>query len=372
MPKKIIVAPLDWGIGHASRCIPIIYHLIQLGKIPILAGQGLSLNLLRAHFPQLPWIHLPGVNITYPKKGPISHHMAKNGIRLFYSIYKEHKILKHIIAIYAIEGVISDSRYGLYSKQIPCVFISHQINIQTKLFSRTFTSIGKWFIRKYTYCFIPDQGESINLSGALSHGKRLPKNCIFIGPLSRFNHLPRVPINTTKAFEIIIILSGPEPQRSIFENTILTQIKAQSNYSILLIQGLPTAMDSGEIIWASTTFAYTTHLSSTQLSAYMATCQLVICRSGYSSIMDLVTLRQKAILIPTPGQEEQLYLAHYLEKTDLFYCVEQDLFSINQTIPLAHIHFSSFFQSKSKGRTISNLTHNGNTLVMSLQNVFYD
>lgn len=223
--------------------------------------------------------------------------------------------------------IISDNRYGLYHSTTPCIFITHQLNIQSgnSWLNKIIRKINYRYINRFTRCWIPDTETSDNLAGKLAHPTLLPEKPVdYIGPLSRFSRKI-----LAEKFTLTILLSGPEPQRTIFENILLGQI-SQVKGTIAFVRGLPDAETLPEIQQDGLSFY--NHLPASQLEDLLNESQLVVCRAGYSTIMDLVALEKKAILVPTPGQTEQEYLAASLFKKGIFYSAQQENFSLLRTI----------------------------------------
>lgn len=244
--------------------------------------------------------------------------------RILRGIRKEHRVLQQLILDKRINLVISDNRYGLWSNLAPCIFITHQLNIQSPAGAGLLRKLSEKYIKRYTECWIPDLKGEGNLSGDLAHKGVLPESCYFIGPLSRFNSIE---LQQKTEFDIVISLSGPEPQRTAFEKLI----KAQATHlpgRILLLQGMPdkSAMRvEGKLTIAS-------HLSSSALMQAIAGADILIGRSGYSSIMDAAVLGKKCIFIPTPGQTEQEYLADYHAALGHCIAINQNSFSLSEAI----------------------------------------
>ena len=183
--KRILVAPLDWGIGHATRCIPIINALLNSGYEVIIAADKRPLHLLIKEFPKLETIRLPGYNVSYSKYIPMSLAIVFQSAKFFFKIKQEQKMLNQIIKEYKIDGVISDNRFGLSTKEVPCVFITHQLKIQSPYLSDLIQKINYKFINNYNACWIMDC-EKENIAGELSNPFKIPKNSIYIGTKSRF------------------------------------------------------------------------------------------------------------------------------------------------------------------------------------------
>lgn len=304
--KKILVAPLNWGLGHASRCIPIIYALKENNFIPIIASDGASLHLLKKEFPNDIFETLPDYQIQYSEKGKnFRFKIFKQLPKLFFAIRKEKKTLEKIIKNHAISGIISDNRLGIFSAKIPSVYITHQVNVLSGNTSWISSKFHQHFIKKYTECWVPDVSEGINLSGRLSHQNANLKNITFIGPLTRFKKR-----NLPKKHDLLVILSGPEPQRTLLEEKLIIEL-SEFKGAVLFVKGL---VESEQKITTQNNFTFYNYMEAGELETTIQESKYIICRSGYSSIMDLTFLGAKTFLIPTPGQFEQEYLAKKLKK----------------------------------------------------------
>ena len=323
---RVLVAPLDWGLGHATRCIPIISTLLQQNCEVIVGAEGAGKILLQKEFPDLTFVELRGYHMQYSKnKFWLPVKLLVQFPKLMYSIYAERQWLKKIIVHYKIDAVISDNRLGLSNKEIPCFYITHQLLIKT---GNAFTEkiaqkIHYHFINKYNACWVPDAEGNKNLAGELSHPKVLPNVALkYLGPLSRFKKT-----EVDFKYDVCVLLSGPEPQRTIFEKIILEDLKTFAGKAFLL-RGLPG--DVTEIENGLSIVEIKNHLSAQELNNFIQQSKLIISRSGYTTIMDLAKLQQKALLVPTPGQTEQEYLADYLKQRQLFCSLQQNEFSIKK------------------------------------------
>jgi len=310
---RILVAPLDWGLGHASRCIPIIRALIKQDIEPVLGGSSESLLFLKGEFPELEQVVLPGYDIQYSKTNTQLPKIALQIPRLIKVINQEKKLLNQIIDQRELDAVISDNRYGLYSPKIPSIFVCHQLSLslprQLFFFSGLMDMVHHRFISHFDQCWVPDfEGEN-GLAGRLSQqALNIPQH--FIGPLSRFNQQKEVkdlPFSDlpSQEPEILVIMSGPEPQRSLLEAKIRQQARDCAHY-FWIIQG-----KAGYISYQTEgNCERISFLDSPRLSWAFSKAKGVISRSGYSSLMDYEALGlSNVFLIPTPGQTEQEYLA---------------------------------------------------------------
>jgi uncharacterized protein (TIGR00661 family) len=318
--KTILVTPLNWGLGHATRCIPIIKALQDNNHIPIIASDGIALDLLKKEFPYLKFLELPSYEIEYAKNGKyFKWKLLKNCPRMIEAILEEKKMVKKWIKKYDIDGIISDNRLGIYSKKVPSVFITHQLNVMTGNTTWLTSLLHQNIIKKYTECWVPDTIDTPNLAGELSHIKNPDLNIKYIGPLSRMQ-----PKNLETKYDLMIILSGPEPQRGLLEEKLKKEITLY-NGNVLFIKGIIEKEQKKEQIDNVTFYNF---MHSRQLEQALNESDTIICRSGYTSIMDLSKLNKKAFFIPTPGQYEQEYLAKKFKKEGLVPYTEQDLFTI--------------------------------------------
>ena len=319
--KRILVAPLDWGLGHASRCVPIAKALEKEGYEVVFAASGRPLELLIQEFPKNDFIKLEGYNISYPKNGQMALSMLSQLFKIWKGIRQEHKQLQQIIDDYNIDGVISDNRYGLYSKKVPCIFVTHQLQIQSPILSETLQKINFNYIQKFDECWVPDS-DTHQLSGQLSKANNSPFKCQYIGALSRFESLEK-----TEELDILAIVSGPEPQRSMFEELLRKQLIA-SKFKAVLVLGKTEENKEEEI----GNLKVISHLNAKSLNQQMVNANVVISRSGYSTVMDIAKLHKKAIFVPTPGQTEQLYLAKYFYDKNRAFAMHQKELDIQHAL----------------------------------------
>jgi uncharacterized protein (TIGR00661 family) len=342
---RILVVPLDWGLGHATRCIPIIKELLANDCEVLLAGEGMQEALLRAEFPDLPFLPLDGYRIRYPRSSwgfflKISLQIPK----IISAIRKEHSWLKKMVRSHEIDAVISDNRFGLYHSKIPSIFITHQLSIKSPLGNWIEKILQRWnykYINRFTECWIPDLLDEDNLAGELSHPFIQPKTPIkYIGILSRFEKKESEEIKD----HLLFILSGPEPQRTVLENKIINDISHYEG-TATIARGLPT---SSSIIPSTNMIKFYNHLPAKELSNEIQKANWVISRCGYSTVMDLVKLQKKMIMIPTPGQTEQEFLAKRLQQKQIAFTIRQKEFSLNMVLQEAKKLKYKFFSADSR------------------------
>lgn len=318
--KTILIAPLNWGLGHATRCIPIIKALQENNFIPIIASDGIALALLRKEFPYIQTLELPSYQIEYAKNGKnFKWKLLKNLPKMMEAIWEEKRLVKKWVKKYAIEGIISDNRLGVFSPKVPSVFITHQLNVMTGNTTWITSILHQKIIKKYTECWVPDIENTPNLTGKLGHLKTNTLDLKYIGPLSRL-HKKEVP----QKYDLMVILSGPEPQRGILEELLKREV-LRFDGKVVFIKGIVEKEQKKEEIENIT---YYNFMNTRQIEQTFNESEIVLSRSGYTTIMDLAVLQKKAFFIPTPGQYEQEYLAKKLKNSNLVPYAEQDNFRI--------------------------------------------
>jgi uncharacterized protein (TIGR00661 family) len=364
--KNILIAPLNWGLGHASRCIPIIKELIRLGHRVIIASDGKSLEFLKKEFPDLSHITLPSYAIVYPINGSfLKLKLLIDSPKIWNAIRKEHLQLKQVLKDHEIDLVISDNRMGLFTNEVPCVFITHQLQVLSGSTTWLSTQMHLHFIKKFTCCWIPDSRSDFNLSGKMSLNSDVKLTKEYIGSLSRLEFKKKP---SKYKYDLLVVLSGPDPQRGILESLLRSQLIDYSG-TVLFIAG---KVEREQTVEKHARLTYCNYLTTSGLQKAMERSALVLCRSGYSTIMDLQKMQKKAFFIPTPGQYEQEYLASHLESKRIApYCKQKDfsLKLLNQVINYEGFteHQSSTTSiSAALGRAFSNVKENSDPIPSSL------
>jgi uncharacterized protein (TIGR00661 family) len=327
--KKVLIAPLDWGLGHATRCIPLVKAFLRIGWEVIIATDGAGDHLLRQEFPQQQFLKLKGYNVRYSSsKWTLPFKMAVQVPRILAAIKNEHAWLQQVINQYNISLVISDNRYGLYTEKVPCVFITHQLQIKApyRWMENKIQQLNYKYISRFTECWVPDAEENA-LAGELSHPDELhPFPLKYIGPLSRFKKQM-----AALRYKYAFMISGPEPQRTLLEKLVLKDI-GQLKDDVLIVRGKP---GNTEAVSLSQNVTMVNHLNGEALEKALNSAEYIISRSGYTTIMEIAALQKQAILIPTPGQTEQEYLASYLMQQGLAYTTSQSSFNLIHTLEAA-------------------------------------
>lgn len=326
MKKRILITPLNWGLGHASRCIPIINHLRSKPDVEVyFASDGVALKLLQKEFPDLTSFELPSYKISYPTSN-IMVNLALKTRTILSAIYQEQKFISDKVRQYQISGIISDNRFGCFHKDIPTAFMTHQLNVITPYgwTTRLAAKGNRHFIKKYDEVWIPDFEGPDNLTGTLSEGEKWADiQKTYLGVISRMKDM-----HQPKQYDIVAVLSGPEPQRTYLETKILRQMQDIPK-TMLLVQGTPDKPITSTIPSNVTVKPF---LASTELNKAMASTDLILTRTGYTTLMDLCFLQKKAIMVPTPGQTEQVYLGDRLMEQKRFYVMSQSNFDLQKAL----------------------------------------
>ena len=311
---KILIAPLNWGLGHATRCIPLVRLYLERGDEVVLGGDGESLLLLQRHFPQLRVIQLPSLELRYAANDQQRGFYLRAIPALLRFTIADHYYLRQQLAIEHFDLIVSDNRFGLFTRQTRCVYITHQLYVRLPRRLRIFQPLARALhacvFKRYHEVWVPDFANSENsLAGELCHGGCFDTYVKYIGPLSRFTSSEGTPkeLRRNSEYKVVAILSGLEPQRSIFEQAILERY-ANTPDKVLIVRG---KVAEAQTIISRNNITMVASLSDQALLEAMEQATTIIARSGYSTIMDLAVLGllHKAELHPTPGQSEQEYLA---------------------------------------------------------------
>lgn len=303
------MTPLNWGLGHATRCIPIINTLLNNNCEVIIASDGAPLMLLQKEFPLLKYYKLPSYNISYSKNALFFKlKLFIKAIGLYPILKKENALINKIIEVEDVEVLISDNRFGVFSSKIKSIYITHQLQVLSGIFTPITSYLHYLIYKKYDEVWVPDfKDRDKSLTGKLSE-KQLDI-LMFINPLSRFKK-----IEVEQNIDFLFLLSGPEPQRSILEGIFLEEVKKENSKKIILVRGV---VENKEVVSTFKNVTTYNFVTSNVLEDLLNRTKTVVCRAGYTTIMDLAVLNKKAFLIPTPGQNEQEYLAEYLNEKGL-------------------------------------------------------
>jgi UDP-N-acetylglucosamine transferase subunit ALG13 len=339
--KNILISPLNWGLGHASRLMPIIDWCIENDKNVIIAGNGESLSLLKNKYPNLISETIPAPKMKYGRKRAINIAYISRSLLMIANIIRERSYTRNLIKKHKIDTIISDNRPGIWSRKLKTIYITHQLNVFTgksqNLSGKILSFMHRRIIKKYTHCWIPDYENELSIAGRMSQNNHNLK-LNYIGILSRFAETSKA-ITSNQEYKILCIASGPEPQRSILEKNF-KELLIKSGHKSLIIRGLPNEPDAD----LETPLIKTiNHCADNEFYRFITEADIIFCRSGYTTVMDLLALGRKAILVPTPGQPEQEYLAEYLAKNAGFISLDQS--------KLSEFDYSAFTDSNLSDKT---------------------
>ena len=326
--KSILLTALNWGIGHAARCVPLIHALQVEGAELSIGSDGKAKEFLQKEFPNIEILEMPANEIRYGKKG-VAAALLPQLPAFFKQISGDQRWVKELVAKKNIDLIISDNRYGCHHDTVPSVLITHQLNIQaSKLAKPMIDKVLKSWVNNFNEIWVPDIEEG--LAGVLTKSKlNIPVR--FLGPLSRFSSTKSKRTNHSSEKQLLVLLSGPEPQRSILEAKIWNQL-SPLNMSVVFVRGTNSTF---ELTKLSHVKVYDL-LTADKLNPIFEQSKYIICRSGYSTLMDLAQQECQALLIPTPGQSEQEYLAKYCQEQNWTVSETQSDFNINKFLQLDH------------------------------------
>jgi len=329
----VLISPLDWGLGHTTRCIPIIHELVQQGCTIIIACNSIQKALLISEFPRLSFVNLQGYDLKYGKTrwGTVLRIIFQIP-KILIRINNEKRWLNIFLKQQPVDIIISDNRFGLQARSVYSIFITHQLYIKTGL-GNIADKFVQWLncrrIARFNTCWVPDYKGPQSLAGKLSNPGKLPPLPVqYLGGLSRLKPCH----GETNPIDLLIILSGPEPQRSIFENKLLHELNGYTGKAVL-VRGLP---ESKDVIKIGNNITVYNYAPVNLLNKLICSAAYIISRSGYTTVMDVLKLQKKSIFVPTPGQAEQEYLAEYLHSKQLAYTVSQQQFSLEAALKAAH------------------------------------
>jgi len=307
--RRILISPLNWGLGHAGRMIPLALELRKRGHEIIFGADGSIIPAIEKDLPGIMIIEIPGVRIRYSAALPQYISILLQVPHIVTASFREHSALKHLVRELKPDIIISDNRFGFFHKEIFSVFVTHQLRILVPEWAKFAEPAAAWLNRKiisnFDLCLVPDYPGNVNLSGRLSHQLKLLDNIFYMGPLSRFSGISAGEAKTNLPHSYCcLILSGPEPQRSILFEKVS---EALSGINLAVLCGSPAPGNTktrGNI-------TFITDPDTATMKKVISGSSLVISRAGYSSIIELVSLGRGGVIIPTPGQTEQEYLGQY-------------------------------------------------------------
>ncbi|MDX5325484.1 MAG: hypothetical protein LPK80_04410 [Bacteroidota bacterium] len=309
----ILFGILNWGLGHATRTEPLIREAESRGRKVTIATWGSSLKYLQASFPRANFIDLQGPDIRYG-----SHVLLS--VQLLFQAFADagfpsriRSLVREVHKKDPIHRVFSDNLPWMDIPGVRSVYMTHQLNIPTPRLLRWVNGFHRRWMSRFDEIWVPDRMIEPRLSGGLSKVERKDIQPRYVGWLSRWEGKVEA-----SGDHLLILLSGPEPARTQLERKL---IRLLSNEKMILIRGVEGDLEDGPEKWE-----IHGRLGVDSMQPLLARSKGVIARSGYSTLMDLIVIGVPAILIPTPGQTEQEYLADHLKRLDWFEIIrESDL-----------------------------------------------
>ena len=336
--KAVCIAPIDWGLGHATRCIALIRALTALNYTIYIASEGHQETILKEAFPQAHFLKLKGYRVRYAKTRALLIPVLLFQLpKIIAAIVNEYYWLKRQSKQIHFDLIISDNRFGFFHKKIKSIFITHQLELQTpfRWSTKLFQRITYRFLKNYAACWIADMQPPHHLAGALSNPNKMPQTPIwYMNCLSRLqdegldNHMNTVQKTST---HFLGIVSGPEPQRTLLEQ-ILWKQGNELNQPFVVVAGLPNKNNHQQTLHG---ILYH-HLTGDALKNEIEKAKYIICRGGYTSLMELIPFKKKLIFIPTPGQTEQEYLGKYWQEKKWAICCKQEDFNLQEALAIAN------------------------------------
>lgn len=334
-PNHVLVSPLNWGLGHASRCVPVIRHFLKQGSKVSIASDGDALQLLKDEFPELDVLELNSSNVTYSTFGFFFYlKLILQGFGLQKRALKDEKLVEAFVKKHKVDLIVADHRFGTFSENVKSVIICHQLQFKAGLFSYSSSHFNAKSLNRFSEVWVPDTDSSPNLSGVLSQYHKVKVPVKTIGILSRFSKLEH-----EEYMDYLAVISGPEPLRTHFEKKLIQVFSNLKSKTCVIVRGVYEQEELKDLPH----LRFYNHLNSEELNSLVCRTKVVICRSGYSSVMDMACLGKKVFFVPTPHQGEQEYLSERLEHMKIAPFSSQENF---KTRDLENLKFYSGFNSE--------------------------
>ncbi|RFC55477.1 glycosyltransferase [Brumimicrobium aurantiacum] len=315
--SRILLSPLNWGLGHVTRTIPIIKTLLAQNNEVIICCDTQQEDFYRKYFPQLWYIPFEGYPFKFQGKGNWTFDILRNFSSLFLYLKEEKNRVNDLVEKFNPDLIISDQRFGFLSRKVKSIIITHQINLPVPKWNFIGKLWNKSLLSKFDQIWVPDNQEQ-GLSGQLSNGLTRKKK--YIGPCSRFEQKHPNEVQEHK-YDSLYIISGPNPYNSHLLELVLKKEERLKGKSAII---LPETLKIEQL--ESSNLDIYSDLNHDDFSNLINSSKQVISRAGYSTIMDLIALKKEAILIPTPGQVEQIYLSKHHNSNSLWTFMTEDEF----------------------------------------------
>ena len=317
--KHVLVSPLSWGLGHATRDLPIIRHFLARSHHVTVAATGRALALLQHEVPQCDFVEIKDYPTPYSASRFFVPKFLAMAPVMLAAIERETVLFRRLLAKQKFDLILSDNRFRIRSDDTPSFCIAHQLRFMTPPKLRFFEFLTEFFnwlyLRPFDRIIVPDAADDTqNLSGRMSHQMRWLKGdkVYYSGVVAR--------MDVPEDVDLFISISGPEPQRTELERIVLEHVGQVKLDRIVITLGKPEVKEVRKINDHITVYGYLDRAGQQEM---MNRARLVVCRSGYTTVMELAELGKKALMIPTPGQTEQEYLGRYYAERGFYHSVSQ-------------------------------------------------
>ncbi len=327
---RILVGVLDMGLGHATRSLPLLRRWVTEGHELLLCSGGRALALLQQELPAVPTIAIPSYRLRYARGNHTTLFLALQTPRFLQDIRRERRHCAELVQRFRPDRIFSDHRYGMYHPEVPSMLLMHQITFALprglEFLRRRVGVAHRLLLRGFHQVLVPDEPglEGGLLSGQLSEIPPEDDRFQYVGILSS---LPEPSDCAGETIDLLVSISGPEPQRTQFERQVLPQCRSYPG-KVVVVLGKPEE----RLVHREGTLTVYSHVTRQQMANLVNRARCVVCRSGYSTIMELVECGKKALLVPTPGQTEQEYLARHLAAQGWFHAVPQACLSLERDV----------------------------------------
>lgn len=288
--ERILFACFDWGFGHVARSLALMQQLALTNEV-LFAGSSEQVEWVQRYDLGISTVDLDGSHLKFSGSGNFFLEGLRNMFRAPKFIRRDQAMVKKLVQEHQPTFIVSDHRYGFYKKGIPSVFLTHQVQLP-KDTSSVIQSVHRHMLYNFDAVWVMDD-ETLKLAGYLSD---LPKNGQYIGHYSRFSMSASVTVEPNK---VVLIISGPEPYGELLFRSVESVWKS-SKLPLTVVSQQQFTTDLETITWVS---------DWKEADVCIQGADVILSRNGYSTLMDLLVLNKKALLLATPGQDEQWYLA---------------------------------------------------------------
>jgi len=335
--KRVFIAPLNWGLGHATRLLPLINYLLAKNYKIYIGASGRSKEVLQQEVSQCTFFDFPEYPIKYPQsRFFVTRFMLIIFPQMLLAMKNEQKKLRILHKKYQFDLIISDNRFSLALTGVKSLLVSHQLRYKLPWPIQKMEWLPEYFnyshFRKYDRIIVPDTDENKTLTGDLSHNMRyLPYNKLYY--LGIMTTVEMDISEDEENIDYLVLISGPEPQRTKFEKIVINQVKSLQGRVVVAL-GKP---EKNYKIRMGNSVIYS-YLNRNKISKYLGRAKFIVSRPGYTTVMEMIESGKRGLFIPTPGQIEQVYLAKYFMDNKWCYSVSQYKFDLSNAVKIAQTY----------------------------------